>query len=77
MRLKKLSMVKMVCKIAENEKPNLILLNVNLPDITGYEVCEQLKLNPITEDIPIISMSSYKKKKIGFTDWNVELMNIS
>lgn len=53
-------------KIAENEKPNLILLDVNLPDITGYEVCEQLKLNPITEYIPIISMSSYYTKN---EDW--------
>ena len=53
-------------KIAKNEKPNLILLDVKLPDITGYEVCEQLKLNPITEYIPIISMSSYYTKN---EDW--------
>ena len=55
---------------AETENPNLIILAVNLPDITGYEVCEQLKLNPITEFIPILCMSSYyiKNLKIGFTD---------
>ena len=53
-------------KIAKNEKPNIILLDVKLPDITGYEVCEQLKLDPITEYIPIISMSSdYTKNE----DW--------
>jgi DNA-binding response OmpR family regulator len=43
---------------AETEKLNLIILDVNLPDITGYEVCKQLKLNPITEVIPILSISS-------------------
>jgi len=47
------------------ENPDLIILDVKLPDITGYEVCEQLKLNPITKYIPIISMSSYTKNE----DW--------
>ena len=45
----------------EIENPDLIILDVKLPDITGYEVCEQLKLNPITEYIPIITMSSSTK----------------
>ena len=53
-------------KIVENEKPNLIILDVNLPDITGYEVCKQLKLNPITKFIPILNISSYYKKN---EDW--------
>ena len=51
---------------AEEEKPNLIMLDIKLPDITGYDVCEQLKLNPLTEDIPIISMSAYYIKN---EDW--------
>ncbi len=44
---------------AEIEQPNLIILDVNLPDINGYEVCKQLKSNPITNFIPILSVSSH------------------
>lgn len=51
---------------AESEKPNLIMLDIKLPDISGYEVCQQLKLNPITEYIPIINMSSFYIKN---ADW--------
>ncbi len=38
--------------------PDLILLDINLPDITGYEVCKQLKRNPKTQHIPIIFISA-------------------
>jgi signal transduction histidine kinase len=51
---------------AEIEKPNLIILDVNLPDISGYEVSKQLKSNPITCRIPILSISSYYTKN---EDW--------
>jgi len=39
-------------------RPNLILLDVNLPDMLGFEVCRQLKANPVTCDIPIIHISA-------------------
>lgn len=38
--------------------PDLILLDINLPDITGYEVCERLKSNPATQHIPVIFISA-------------------
>lgn len=38
--------------------PDLILLDVNMPDMNGYEVCEQLKANEATQDIPIIFISA-------------------
>lgn len=38
-------------------RPNLILLDVNLPDMLGFDVCRHLKANPITRDIPIIHIS--------------------
>ena len=44
---------------AKIENPNLIILAVELPDITGYEVCKQLKLNPDTEIIPILNITEY------------------
>jgi diguanylate cyclase (GGDEF)-like protein len=38
--------------------PDLVLLDINLPDISGYEVCEKLKNNPITQHIPIVFVSA-------------------
>jgi DNA-binding response OmpR family regulator len=40
------------------EKPDLILLDVRMPRITGYEVCRQLKENPVTSAIPIVFLSA-------------------
>ncbi|MEL6579606.1 MAG: EAL domain-containing protein [Cyanobacteria bacterium J06621_12] len=38
--------------------PDLILLDVNMPDIDGFEVCQQLKQSELTKDIPIIFISA-------------------
>jgi signal transduction histidine kinase len=38
--------------------PDLILLDINMPDMNGYEVCEQLKANPQTCQIPVIFISA-------------------
>jgi len=43
--------------LARARKPSLILLDVNLPDISGYEVCEQLKHDPTTAAIPVIQIT--------------------
>jgi signal transduction histidine kinase len=40
------------------ESPDLITLDVNLPDIHGFELCKQLKSNPSTSHIPILHLSS-------------------
>lgn len=39
-------------------RPDLILLDIMMPDIDGYEVCQQLKANPQTQDIPVIFLSA-------------------
>ncbi|HBE17507.1 MAG TPA: hypothetical protein DEG17_05555 [Cyanobacteria bacterium UBA11149] len=39
-------------------KPDLILLDINMPDYNGYEVCRKVKSEPETADIPIIFISA-------------------
>ena len=41
--------------------PDLILLDIMMPHMDGYEVCEQLKATPKTQDIPIILSALCKK----------------
>lgn len=44
--------------VVQNDRPDLILLDVDMPDMTGYEVCRKLKQNPATSTIPIIFVSA-------------------
>ena len=39
-------------------KPNLVLLNLNLPRITGLEVLQEVKNDPMIQDIPVVIFSS-------------------
>ena len=43
--------------LARSAIPALILLDVNLPDISGVEVCQQLKQDPATAHIPVIQIT--------------------
>jgi two-component system sensor histidine kinase/response regulator len=43
---------------ARQEPPDLILLDVNMPELSGYEVAEELKKDPALRDIPIIFLSA-------------------
>ena len=43
--------------LAKAQKPALILLDINLPDISGVDVCEQLKRDPATSSIPVIQIT--------------------
>ncbi|PWI33222.1 two-component system response regulator [Vibrio albus] len=62
---------KIALKIAkETPKPDLILLDVMMPEIDGYEVCRQLKRNPETSKIPVIfitAKSEIKDEELGFS----------
>ena len=44
---------------AETYRPNLILMDVQLPGINGYEAAKRIKANPDLKTIPIIVVSSY------------------
>jgi diguanylate cyclase (GGDEF)-like protein len=45
-------------QIAIQEKPDLILLDVNMPQIDGFKVCRNLQENPTTHDIPILFLTA-------------------
>lgn len=44
--------------LAGAEKPDLILLDIMMPMMSGYEVCQQLKADPVTRRIPIVCLTS-------------------
>jgi putative two-component system response regulator len=48
----------MALRIAEKTSPDIILLDIVMPHMDGYEVCKRLKSNPITKGIPIIFVSA-------------------
>ncbi|HIE37774.1 MAG TPA: response regulator [Anaerolineales bacterium] len=45
-------------ELAETEQPDLIILDVRMPRMTGYEACRQLKENPQTSAIPVVFLSA-------------------
>ncbi len=46
-------------KVVEHMKPQLIILDIAMPEMDGYEVCEQIKSNPDTRNIPIVFISAF------------------
>jgi DNA-binding response OmpR family regulator len=44
-------------RLAQSRHPDLILLDVRMPDMDGYTCCRLLKANPATQDIPVIFVS--------------------
>lgn len=70
-------------KIALNAQPDLILLDIMMPGIDGYETCTMLKTNTQTEHIPVIYMSALtdvfdkvKAFKAGGVDYVTKPLNI-
>ena len=54
---------------AQAEKPDLIVLDIMMPKLDGYETCKILKGDPATRDIPVILLSAKGRNidpKIGF-----------
>lgn len=46
-------------ELAERIQPDLILLDIQLPEMDGYEVAAALKSRPSVKDIPIVAVTSY------------------
>ncbi|GAB4546415.1 MAG: hypothetical protein OHK0023_06000 [Anaerolineae bacterium] len=45
--------------LAASERPDCILLDIMMPQLDGFTVCRMLRLNPQTQDIPIIFVTAY------------------
>jgi two-component system, LuxR family, sensor kinase FixL len=64
--------------IAQKVKPSLILLDIIMPGMNGYEVCEALKQNPETEEIAVIFLSALEDssaKVKGFSVGGVDYVS--
>ena len=49
---------KMALAAAERKLPDLVLLDINMPDMNGYEVCERFKSRSALKDIPVVFISA-------------------
>ena len=47
-----------VVQAAPQEMPDLILMDVRMPQMTGYEACEKIKADPRVKDIPVVFLSA-------------------
>jgi DNA-binding response OmpR family regulator len=49
-------------KISRDNSPDLVVLDIRLPDIDGYEVCRRLRSNRRTQDIPVIFLTEKRDR---------------
>ncbi|MEI7832287.1 MAG: hybrid sensor histidine kinase/response regulator [bacterium] len=49
---------KLALQAAHRKTPDLILLDINMPEMDGYEVCMALKADPVLADVPVIFISA-------------------
>jgi len=65
-------------ELVKKEKPRLILLDVMMPGMTGFEVCKQLKDDPDTQTIPVIfvtALADEADESQGFKTGGVDYIN--
>ncbi len=55
---------------AEKKQPDVILLDVSMPELNGYETCQQLKQNPATQDIDVIFVSAHDTTEEKISGYN-------
>lgn len=59
------------CILAEKQSPDLILLDVEMPEMDGYSVCKELKSNPLLMDIPVIFVTAHGEEHFEMTGFDV------
>jgi putative two-component system response regulator len=69
---------RMALLAAAEEPPDLILLDINMPEMNGYEVCNRLKSDPRVSGIPVIflsAMNDSEDKLLGFRAGGVDYVS--
>jgi CheY-like chemotaxis protein len=71
-------------KLINEQNPDLILLDINLPIMNGFEVFKILKENPDTAEIPVVALSASamasdmeKASQAGFNDYVTKPINMA
>lgn len=52
-------------RLARRYMPDVILLDIGLPDLDGLDLCSSLRSDPATADIPVIALSAYAEVRMG------------
>lgn len=69
--------------LALKHPPDLILLDIMMPEMDGFEVCRRLKFNPVLKDIPVVFISAlseieseYQGLTLGAVDYIAKPVNV-
>ncbi len=56
-------------EMAKEKKPHVIILDIMMPEMDGYQVLEKLKEDPETNDIPVIMLTARTEDKAVIESW--------
>lgn len=69
-------------RVLQTPKPDLVILDIKMPDLGGFEICRSIRNHPATHDIPVIFITSLSDSnsetyglKIGANDYIVKPLN--
>ena len=62
---------------AQRQQPDLYILDVRMPKLNGYEVCERLRSNPSTTQIPVMLCSGDNDESLRLMNKSIELGAVS
>lgn len=57
LRVDVISQGKLGLEVARQDPPDVIVLDIELPDMNGYDICRALKADPVTTHVPIIMLT--------------------